>query len=82
MSIVLSERQTTPLRPKYPSGSRGKLGEVLEKMHGGAVLSQHEVSAALRDYNLLMSKLEELKIKTQKMKVLKHIFFFKLFNYM
>lgn len=48
-----------------PSGSRGKLGEALEKMHNGVVLSQHEKAAALRDYNQLMSNLAELKEKTK-----------------
>ncbi|KAL3878895.1 hypothetical protein ACJMK2_031223 [Sinanodonta woodiana] len=37
-----------------------KLGYVLEKMHAGDVLSQHEVSGALREYNQLCIELEHL----------------------
>jgi hypothetical protein len=69
MSIAPSMRNASPIKPKNPSGSRGKLGDVLEKMHEGVVLSQHDVSAAMRDYNHLLTKLEELEAKTKKMKV-------------
>lgn len=47
------------------SGSKGMLGMVLEKMHGGEILSQHEVSAALKDYNDLQSKLATLQQKAK-----------------
>lgn len=79
MSIAPSVRNATPLKPKNPSGSRGKLGDVLEKMHDGVVLSQHDISAAMRDYNHLLTKLEELEIKTKKMKVssLSHIYIYR-----
>ena len=48
------------------------LGNVLEKMHQGEVLSQHDVSAALRDYNHLLSKMADLEQKTKLTKVIEN----------
>lgn len=54
---------------RRPSGSKGMLGTVLERMHSGQVLSQHEVSAALREYNVLQSKMADLQQKVDVAKV-------------
>ena len=51
------------------SGSRGKLGEILEKMYKGSILSQHEVSAALREYNQIQIRLADLQRLEDRMKV-------------
>lgn len=45
------------------------LGTVLERMHSGQVLSQHDVSAALREYNVLQSKMADLQQKVDVAKV-------------
>ncbi|KAL4231001.1 hypothetical protein ACF0H5_011374 [Mactra antiquata] len=46
--------------PKNPSGSKGKLGYALERMHDGELLSQHDVASALSDYNTLLRKIDDL----------------------
>ena len=52
-----------------PSGSQGMLGETLEKLYKGDVLSQHAVSSALRDYNQMLTTIEDLEQRTKHMKV-------------
>ena len=45
------------------------LGKVLEKMHEGMILSQHEMSAALREFNQLQTRMADLQRLEDKMKV-------------